>query len=109
MSRYNADFAVFEWIVQSPLGWTVSQALSSVSAATSRTSPTMMRSGRSRIVFFRSRDIDLVAGVQRDRIVRGAADLSGILENHQPVVGRVVDDLRDDGVGERCLARSRVA
>ena len=53
------------WTVQTPPGWPVFQALRSDSASPPRTSPTMIRSGRSRMVAFSSRCISTVSVARR--------------------------------------------
>jgi hypothetical protein len=100
---------VLEWMVVTPPGWPVFQALRSVSAAPSRTSPTMMRSGAAASCSSEAAPCRSCRCMQRHGVLRRALDLGGVLEDDHAIVRRGLDDLGDDGIGERRLARAGAA
>ena len=62
-SLVSAAFALLAWIVVTPPGWPVFHALSSASASAPRTSPMIIRSGRSRMVVRTSRVMSAASAV----------------------------------------------
>ncbi len=92
------------WIVPTPPGWPVPQALSRSSASAPRTSPIGMRSGRRRSDDRTRSDKrrDAVLGAHGDQVRRGALQLARVLDQDDPVAGH-------GNLGEQRIDQGRLA
>src|SRR5579875_3998746 len=101
----SAAAALLAWIVVTPPGWPVVQALSRASASAPRTSPMMMVGPKAHRGAHQAGHAGALSGMKLDEVARAAADLEGVLDNHVTLVRiGARDHLVDQRARQRRLA-----